>query len=158
MDGTVFHYISTDRELLAEFQEKLVDDDVKKVEDFYNWKSFIENEWNKTSISSGTINEEMSIKAGDKLDLGCTVHLGSISPSSVTCEVFYGKFINGEKLVNTSYVEMELVKDLGDGNFEYHTTIDIDNGGNYGYTFRILPKHDLLINKQDMSLVKWIEK
>ena len=32
MDGTVFHYISTDRELLAEFQEKLVDDDVKKVE------------------------------------------------------------------------------------------------------------------------------
>lgn len=32
MDGTVFHYISTDRELLAEFQENLVDDDVKKVE------------------------------------------------------------------------------------------------------------------------------
>ena len=32
MDGTVFHYISTDRELLAEFQEKLVDDDVKKME------------------------------------------------------------------------------------------------------------------------------
>jgi hypothetical protein len=31
-DGTIFHYISTDRELLAEFQEKLVDEDIKKLE------------------------------------------------------------------------------------------------------------------------------
>ena len=31
-DGTIFHYISTDRELLAELQEKLIDDDVQKLE------------------------------------------------------------------------------------------------------------------------------
>lgn len=34
LDGdTVFHYIATDRELLAELQEKLIDEDVKKLED-----------------------------------------------------------------------------------------------------------------------------
>lgn len=132
--------------------------DVKTVEDFYNWKTFIQSEWSKINISSQLMKEDVSIKAGDKLDLSCNVYLGSISPSSVTCEVFYGKFVNGEKIINTSYVEMELGKDLGDGNFEYHTSIDIDNGGNYGYTFRVLPKHELMINKQDMSLVKWIEK
>lgn len=31
-DGTIFHYISTDRELLAELQEKLVDDDIQELE------------------------------------------------------------------------------------------------------------------------------
>ena len=45
----------------------------------------------------------------------------------------------------------------GNGYYEYSTSIDIDNGGNYGYTFRVLPKNEMLINNQDMSLVKWIE-
>ena len=52
---------------------------------------------------------------------------------------------------------MELSIDLGNGKYEYKTTINIDNGGNYGYTFRVLPRHEMLLNKQDMSLVKWIE-
>ncbi len=132
-------------------------DDVKRVEEFYNWKVAIENDWQKVSIFSSTINDEVAIKAGEKLDLTCNVSLGSIAPTSVACEVFYGKFSNGEKLVGSQYKEMELSKDLGNGQYEYKTSIDIDNGGNYGYTFRVLPKHDMLINKQDMSLVKWIE-
>jgi starch phosphorylase len=52
---------------------------------------------------------------------------------------------------------MELSNDLGNGTYEYTANIDIDNGGNYGYTFRVLPKHEMLINKHDISLVKWIE-
>ena len=52
---------------------------------------------------------------------------------------------------------MDLSQDLGNNTYEYKTSIEIDNGGNYGYTFRVLPKHEMLINKQDMSLVKWIE-
>jgi len=30
------------------------------------------------------------------------------------------------------------------------------NGGNYGFTYRILPKNPMLINKQDMGLIKWV--
>ena len=131
--------------------------DPKAVEEFYNWKNSIINEWSKVSISSSAINDEVSIKAGDELNLTCTVSLGNIAPTSVACEVFYGKFTNGEKLIGSSYKEMELSKDLGNGQYEYKTSIDIDNGGNYGYTFRIVPKNEMLINKQDMSLVRWIE-
>ena len=76
---------------------------------------------------------------------------------AVSVEVFYGKFNNSEKLTNTSYVEMELLKDLGNGNYEYKASIDIDNGGNYGYTFRVIPRHEMLISPHDISLVKWIE-
>lgn len=31
-ENTIFHYISTDRELLNEFQEKLIDEDIKELE------------------------------------------------------------------------------------------------------------------------------
>jgi starch phosphorylase len=129
----------------------------EKVEEFTNWKANMIAQWNNVSISSPTINNELAISAGDKLSLSCNVTLGGIDPSSVTCEVFYGKFLDGEKLINTSNVEMELSNDLGNGTYEYTANIDIDNGGNYGYTFRVLPKHEMLINKHDISLVKWIE-
>ena len=129
----------------------------ENVVEFFNWKNAIQKDWNDISISSPVINDEVSMKAGDKLNLTCLVTLGNIPPASVTVEVFYGKFINGEKIINSVYREMQLSQDLGNGVFEYKTEIAIDNGGNYGYTFRVLPKHKMLLNKQDMSLVKWIQ-
>ncbi|MBO5141948.1 MAG: alpha-glucan family phosphorylase [Clostridia bacterium] len=141
-------------------QMKLIKSDYsqnEKVEYFYNWKNDIFRDWNKVSISSSVINDEVSMKAGEQLALACSVNLGSIPPSSVTVEVFYGKFSNGEKIINSVYKEMDLSQDFGDNTYEYKTSIAIDNGGNYGYTFRVLPKNEMLINKQDMSLVKWIE-
>ena len=140
---------------------KLVKDiysDKSKVEEFADWKNKMYDEWNNISISSPTISDELAINAGEKITLSCKISLGQINPNSVICEVFYGKFLNDEKLVGTKCVKMDLTNDFKDGTYEYSTQIDIDNGGNYGYTFRVLPNHEMLINSQDMSLVKWIEK
>ena len=129
----------------------------ENVEEFSNWKNNIISNWNSITLSSSTINNEVSINAGNSLDLSCTVTLGNIPPESVTVEVYYGRFINGEKLLNSSFMEMTLANDLGNSTYEYKTSITIDNGGNYGYTFRVLPNHKMLISKHDMSLVKWLE-
>ena len=131
--------------------------DTKKVEEFLNWQSDLFANWGNISIASPAITDEFSIKAGDKLELTCIVNLGNIKTDSVSVEVFYGKFANGEKLTNTSFIEMELSKEIDKGNYEYKASIDIDNGGNYGYTFRVMPKNDMLIDPHDVSLVKWIE-
>ena len=129
----------------------------EKVEEFSNWKNNIIANWNTVTLSSPTINNEVSISAGNSLDLSCTVSLGNIPPESITVEVYYGRFINNEKLLSSSFKTMELANDLGNSTYEYKTSITIDNGGNYGYTFRVVPNHEMLINKHDMSLVKWLE-
>jgi len=41
---------------------------------------------------------------------------------------------------------------------EYSANINIDNGGNYGYTFRVMPKHEMLLEPANMDLIKWITK
>ena len=38
---------------------------------------------------------------------------------------------------------------------EYETEIELIAGGNYGYTFRAVPKHKMLMNFADMDLIKW---
>ncbi len=141
-------------------QLKLVDgkySDKSSIEEFTAWKNTMYEQWHNVAISSPTISDELAINAGEKITLSCKVSLGQIDPNSVMCEVFYGKFQNDEKLVGTTCVKMNLSNDFKDGTYEYSTQIDLDNGGNYGYTFRVLPCHEMLINSQDMSLVKWIE-
>ena len=34
----------------------------------------------------------------------------------------------------------------------------MNDGGNYAYTFRVIPKHEMLINEQDLDLAKWLIK
>ena len=34
--------------------------------------------------------------------------------------------------------------------------VQLVNGGNYGYTFRVMPKHEMLLDSENLDLVKWI--
>ena len=90
--------------------------------------------------------------------MSCDVDLGALSPDDITVELYYGKFEDNGSLVNSDYIEMNLENHLEGNIYEYKTILTIDDGGSYGYTFRVLPKHPLLINKQDLSLIKWLEK
>ena len=88
--------------------------------------------------------------------MSCNVFLNGIDPNSVTVEVYCGKLDEQGKMTNSLYTEMSLSNTIGDSNYEYSSDLVIDDGGNYGYTFRVLPKHELLINKHDLSLCKWL--
>ena len=42
--------------------------------------------------------------------------------------------------------------------YNYEATLDLKSGGNFGYTFRVMPKHKMLIDCENMNLIKWITK
>ena len=42
--------------------------------------------------------------------------------------------------------------------YHYSARIQLQTGGNYGYTFRVMPKHEMLLDSENLNLVKWIEK
>ena len=42
--------------------------------------------------------------------------------------------------------------------YEYIAKVNLKNGGNYGYTFRVMPKHEMLLDSANLNLVKWITK
>ena len=42
--------------------------------------------------------------------------------------------------------------------YTYKAKVNLVNGGNYGYTFRVMPKHEMLVDSENLDLVKWIEK
>ena len=36
--------------------------------------------------------------------------------------------------------------------------IELTTGGDYGYTFRVMPKHEMLLDSENLNLIKWIVK
>lgn len=130
----------------------------ENVSNFLEWNKNIRSNWENISIESTNNLEELNTNAGDELELKCVANLGNISPEDVVVELFYGKFDDTNKMVNSSYLKMEMINKLEDNRYEYSTKLNINNGGNYGYTFRVMPTHPLLINNQDMALCKWLTK
>lgn len=122
------------------------------------WEKNIRDNWNNVRIISQGSLDELSTNAGDNTKMACKVYLGNLTPDDVMVELYYGKFSNTTLFTDGTYQEMKLKDTLDNNIYEYESDLAIDNGGNYGYTFRILPKNDLLINKQDLGLVKWLEK
>lgn len=128
----------------------------KNIEDFLSWEQNIRENWDTISIKASDNLEEISKSAGDVIDMKCIVDLGNINPQDVSVEIFYGKFDHTNKLINSGFVPMKLLNSLDNNKYEYVADITLDDGGNYGYTFRVTPTHPLLINSQDMCLCKWL--
>ena len=48
--------------------------------------------------------------------------------------------------------------DEEDKKYYFTAKIELTTGGNYGYTFRVMPKHEMLLESANLNLVKWITK
>ena len=129
---------------------------IESIQNYLNWESDIKSKWSMVKVIPTSPLNELFVKAGNNIEMKCGVSLNGINPESVTVEVYCGKIDEKGKMINSLYSEMQLAKDLGNSNYEYTTNLSIDDGGSYGYTFRVLPKNDLIINKHDLSLCKWL--
>ena len=58
-----------------------------------------------------------------------------------------------------SIIPMTLSKDNDEESkiYEYETKIELKTGGNYGYTFRIMPKHEMILEPANLNLIKWVQ-
>ena len=132
--------------------------DVAKVNDYLQWENALKSKWSLIKITPTAELDELSVNAGKNIKMACNVFLNGITPDDVTVEVYCGRLDETGKMTNSLYSEMKVEKETGESEYRYSTDLCIDEGGNYGYTFRVLPKHHLLINKHDLSLCKWLTK
>jgi starch phosphorylase len=124
------------------------------------WKSQIQNQWNQIKIIPDrklNYHSEHKIFAGRPIELSTTVHLGNIDPDNVRVEVYYGKIGRDGLIEQPEIGIMELQGDKGNNIYHYRGSIHMDTGGEYGYTFRILPYHSELVSEYDVGLIKWAD-
>jgi starch phosphorylase len=102
-------------------------------------------------VDSLGVSEDPQI--GDTLQVNAYVGLHNLTPNDVAVEVAYGQAEESDELANVTLVELEPKDELGNGRYLFTGSIVIDRSGSFGYTVRVLPKHEALASKAELGLV-----
>ena len=127
----------------------------------YNaWKKDLYENWKDVKITQENSNlDNITIDAGNNIEVGCEVQLPNIDVENVTVEAYYGKILDNGVVENVSIIPMQLQEaDEEHRKYYFTTKIELTTGGNYGYTFRVMPRHEMLLEPANLNLVKWITK
>ena len=134
--------------------------DLNKVTEYNAWKQNMYASWKDVQIEQLENNaDNITVDAGTSIDVKCSVVLPNIDPGSVRVEVYYGKFLEDGTVQDVKIIPMKMDgKEEENKKYYYTAKIDLSSGGNYGYSFRVMPQNEMLLDSENMDLVKWIEK
>jgi glycogen phosphorylase len=97
---------------------------------------------------------------GDSPELGETLHvttyvsLGDLTPDDVEVQVVHGRTNHhGDELHSVSSLPLEHVESYEHGRHQFSGDLLLRSSGAFGYTVRVLPKHDGLARPSELGLV-----
>ena len=133
--------------------------DLEKVGKFNQWKEELYNSWNAIEITQENNLDNITIDAGNNIEVKCKVKLPNIDKDNIEAQVYCGRIDENGVVDDINIIPMTL-EEANDENrtYTYKAKVNLVNGGNYGYTFRVMPKHEMILDSANLNLVKWITK
>ena len=126
---------------------------------FSHWKHQIKANWKNITIEQFENPENIKIDAGEQIEVSCKVTLPNIEKEDVRVEVYCGKISDDGRVEDIKIVPMKLVDEETEyRRYTYKAKVSLSSGGNYGYTFRVMPTNEMLLDSENLDLVKWITK
>ena len=132
-------------------------DNIENVVNYSNWKNNMRANWNNIEISQEENVDNKKLVAGTKIKARCIVDFKGINKDDASVQIYLGKILENGTVKNEYIEEMKFIEEK-EGKFIYEAALKLENGGNFGYTFRVMPKHEMLMDAENMNLIKWIEK
>ena len=132
--------------------------DLEKVSQYNEWKNVISKQWNNIKIMQSKSNyNDITVDAGNKITVGCEITLPNdlIKIENIDVQVYYGK-ITEEGVVDDIQITSMKLEDTEKDKYIFSAKIELKNGGDYGYTFRVIPKNEMILDPMNLDLVKWI--
>lgn len=127
------------------------------VRSLVDWKQTVGREWPNVVITAdqdihGLVDH--NLLSGHDLVLNATVQLSALTPDDVRVEVYYGPMADNS-IINGTAAEMKVIRQTDASAFLYEAKICLTEGGEYGYSFRVIPHHPNMMNKFDLPFIKW---
>ncbi len=133
--------------------------DLGKVAEFTEWKKNIRNNWDNIKIVQDRNVDNARLSSGTQITVTCEVYLPNIAEENTDVQVYFGQFLNNGTVKNVYTSTMNKIgENKEEHKYTYEAVIDLNTGGNFGYTFRVMPKHEMLLDSENLNLVKWITK
>lgn len=137
---------------------KILTSNYKYSTDLSVWKTDMEKNWSQVQIiSDKTSSRFTTLKclSGETITISTLVRLGNVHPSHVKVQIYYGSIGENGIIFDPVIENMNMTEQLEPDTFKYAVTINLPEGGEYGYTFRIIPYHNDLTCDFEMGLIRW---
>ena len=131
-----------------------------EVIDFTNWKKNMYASWKDIKITQNNNLDNITIDAGNQIEVHCIVNLPeNIDCNSIRTEVYYGKILENGIMEQIQTVPMNLIEqDDENRTYKYSAKIELKTGGNYGYTFRVMPQTVMMLDTANLDLIQWVTR
>ena len=132
---------------------------LERAVEYTSWKKDIYTNWKNITIEQEENPENINIDAGESIEVRCNVTIPNLNKDDIQVQVYCGRVSDNGTVDDVLIVPMKLVEEEPEyQRYHYSTKIQLQTGGNYGYTFRVMPHHEMLLDSENLDLVKWIEK
>ena len=134
----------------------LSENNMKKGKEFSAWKSKVYENWNRVKfLKINTDSKNGELKVGNTYPVIAEVELGDLTPGDVDVQIYYGKVDEAHNDKRNFVNMIDVTEKVKNPKYTYRGEIECEDTGLYGFTLRILPKHDLLINQFELGLIRW---
>jgi starch phosphorylase len=133
---------------------RTLNSDYKGATELARWKKQVRAGWDDVRVE-----HVESHGVGDNPEVGTTltvrafVALGGLTPDDVAVEVVHGVIDGDDDLVDTHVTELACADSYDGGRFRFDGEVELQRGGTFGYTVRIVPRHSVLASVSEMGLV-----
>ncbi len=130
-------------------------DNMKIAREMAAWKENLKREWSKITIKKVITKSPEELPVGSKVEIEAEIFLGTVQHKDVSVEIYSGTIDHKGQIDNGKSFPMILSEQLEGGNYIFKGSIPCKMSGVHGFSVRILPKNDHLVNPVEMGLILW---
>ena len=129
-------------------------DDFAVARDLAVWKGRVAAAWPGVAVEhveASGVGDAPSL--GAPLHLRAHIRLGDLSPDDVLVQVVYGRVDADDRLVRPAHADLAAKEGYDGSRWLYSGDIALERTGPFGYTVRVLPRHEGMVSPVEMGLL-----
>ncbi|MBN2442394.1 MAG: alpha-glucan family phosphorylase [Spirochaetales bacterium] len=134
--------------------KRFTENSFKNTREITRYLDKLKNNWENIKIVKVKSENNKNLVVGKSFTIHADVNLATFSPEEISVELYYGQISSTGEIINAKSKEMECINS-GDQLTSYSTELSCIETGRYGYSVRILPKHELLVHPYIPGFIKW---
>ena len=139
-------------------KKKVVNDSYKIAREIAEWKKYVTDNWGAVKVERMDVfdSTNQSLGLGEPFSAQIVLNLGNLRGVDIGVEVVFIRRHRSDEIMEVvSCEKLSLIGSEG-SKATYEGAFQTSRSGVYEYGFRIFPKNDLLENRMELPLVKWI--
>ncbi|HLR94016.1 MAG TPA: alpha-glucan family phosphorylase [Jiangellaceae bacterium] len=116
------------------------------------WKARVSAGWKDVAIEHIEAAAAPLYELGGEVPVRVYVALGGLDPADVTVELLYGTVGDEDELREPSVAALRMVEAYDGARYRYDGEVPLAHTGAFGYTVRVVPRHEALISDSELGL------